>query len=205
MLLAVPRLIARQFALPQRPLGRLVGALMARTNAQTTAVLVEQLKLRGDETGLEIGYGPGIGIELLARQLTTGRIGGIDSSPVMRNQAIRRCRAYVDRVDPRLGTATELPWSAGTFDAVSSANSAQLWDGLEPAAREIAGALKPSGQLALALHQRAVRPDGTFVDAAFLYALDQALAVAGLQPVRSEQLPARGGRATIVKAAAPGQ
>lgn len=142
---------------------------------------------------LEIGYGPGIGIALLAQRLPAGRVFGIDPSRVMRSQADRRSKTHRDRVDLQIGTVTSLPWPNSTFDAVCSANSAQLWDPLEEATAEIARVLKPSGRLALALHQRAVRSDGPFVDEAFSARLDQALTEADFQDVRTERLLTRGG------------
>lgn len=201
--MAIRRVMARQFAEPHGPLGRAAGALMARTNAQTTAKLIDRVALRGDETVLEIGYGPGIGIELLAQRVTTGHVSGIDPSPIMRDQATSRCRAYHEHVELRTGTVTQLPWAAATFDAALSANSAQLWDPLEQAIREIARVLKPSARLALALHQRAVKPDGTFVDQPFFDALDQALEAAGFEPIEREKLAVRGGYATFIDATAP--
>lgn len=198
--MAIPRFLARQFGLPGGLLGELVGRMMARTNAPATRLLIDRLGLDGVETVLEIGYGPGIGIARLAQRLPAGRVFGIDPSPVMRSQAARRSSAHRDRVDLQIGTVTSLPWPPSTFDAVCSANSAQLWDPLDAATAEIARVLKPSGLLALALHQRAVRPDGTFVDEAFFGRLEQALAKAEFQNVRTERLTTRGGFVTLVNA-----
>lgn len=150
--MAIPRFLARQFGLPRGLLGEMVGRMMARTNASATFSLIDRLGLDGVETVLEIGYGPGIGIARLAQRLPAGHVCGIDPSPVMRNQAARRTKAHRDRVDLQIGTVTSLPWPNSTFDAVCSANSAQLWDPLDAATAEIARVLKPSGRLALALH-----------------------------------------------------
>jgi hypothetical protein len=61
--MALPRFLAKQFALPQGLLGGLVGQLMARINEPTTAALIDRLAPALDEaeTVLEIGYGPGLG------------------------------------------------------------------------------------------------------------------------------------------------
>jgi len=200
---AIPRFLARQFALPHGVLGALVGRFMARSNAGLTFALIDRLTLGGGEAVLEIGYGPGAGITRLARRLPSGRVCGIDPSPVMRTQADRHSRAQVGRVDLQIGTAASLPWPPEMFDAVCATNSAQLWDPLEAAAHEIARVLKPSGQLALALHQRAVRPDGTFVDTLFFDRLDHALTAAGFQEVQSEQHSTPGGHATFISAHKP--
>lgn len=61
--MALPRFLAKQFALPQGLLGGLVGQLMARINKPTTAALIDRLAPALDEAEavLEIGYGPGLG------------------------------------------------------------------------------------------------------------------------------------------------
>jgi ubiquinone/menaquinone biosynthesis C-methylase UbiE len=205
---AIPRFLAKQFALPHGLLGGLVGQLMARINEPTTAALIDRLAPALDqaEAVLEIGYGPGVGIALVAQRLrAVGRVSGIDPSAVMLSQAGGRVRRYAERVELRQGVAECLPWSDHTFDAVFSANSAQLWPQLEQAVRETARVLKPSGQLGLALHQRAVRADGTFVDKAFFEALNKTLIAAGYQNLRAEQAPVRGGYATFVIATASDQ
>jgi len=58
-------MIAQQFALPRGVLGRIVGTVMARANAALTRRVVGALRLKGDETVLEIGPGPGTGLALL--------------------------------------------------------------------------------------------------------------------------------------------
>jgi ubiquinone/menaquinone biosynthesis C-methylase UbiE len=121
----------------------------------------------------------------------------------MFSQASGRVRRYAERVELRQGVAESLTWPDHTFDAAFSANSAQLWPQLEQAVRETARVLKPPGQLGLALHQRTVRPDGTFVDKAFFEALDRTLIAVGYQNLRAEQAPVRGGYATFVVATAP--
>ena len=59
-------MISAQFARPRGLLGRLVGRTMARQNAQLTLRVVAALNLRGDETVIEFGPGPGVGLRLLA-------------------------------------------------------------------------------------------------------------------------------------------
>lgn len=205
--MAMPRFLATQFGLPRGALGRLVGRLMARTNEQTTRALVDRLdaELGASDAVLEIGFGPGVGITRLAERLATGQVCGIDPSAVMLAQARERARPFAARVDLREGSSDSLPWPEDTFDVVLSTNSVQLWSHLAQSVGEAARVLKPSGHLGLALHQRAVRFDGTFVDAAFLGELDRVLTATGFEDVRTGRVTVRGGYATLIDAAAPGQ
>ncbi len=61
------RLLMPMFGRPQSRLGRLGGIVMARTNRKVAAWAVEQLGVRPSDRILEVGFGPGVGIELLAK------------------------------------------------------------------------------------------------------------------------------------------
>lgn len=122
----------------------------------------------------------------------------------MLSQAGRRARPFADRVELCEGGAESLPWPPHTFDVVFSVNSAQVWPQLQLSARETARVLTPSGRLGLALHQRAVRPDGSFVDAVFLDELERALTSAGYENVHTDRVTVRGGYATLIVATAAG-
>lgn len=171
-------MILQQFVRPTGIWGRVTGAYMARGNARLTRRVVSALELRGDETVLEVGYGPGVGLALLAEALPDGRVCGIDPSAVMRAQAAARTRAAADRVELVEGTAEVLPWPRGTFTAVCSVNSVQLWQPRHVSLKQIFDALIPGGRLALGVSERAVLPGGGFAgrdfDAELLPALRQA-------------------------------
>ena len=106
-----PEWIGRQFGLPRGLLGRMAGWLMAVGNADMEREAIEQLALAGHERALEIGCGPGVGLQLLSGRLPTGWAAGIDPSLVMVEQARRRCRRAIaaGRVDVRVGTVSALP------------------------------------------------------------------------------------------------
>jgi len=122
--------ISAQFARPRGLLGRLVGRTMARQNAQLTLRVVAALNLRGDETVIEFGPGPGVGLRLLAQALPTGRVIGVEPSPVMRAQAAARTRRFANRVELIDATAETTPLAAGSIDAVCAVNNVQLWQPL---------------------------------------------------------------------------
>jgi ubiquinone/menaquinone biosynthesis C-methylase UbiE len=105
-----------QFGRPSGLLGRLAGWLMARTDADDRWV-VDLLDVRPADRVLEIGFGPGIAIALLAERTTAGLVAGVDPSDVMAQQARRRSRAAVQagRVVLCQGSATALPYADARF------------------------------------------------------------------------------------------
>ena len=84
-----------QFALPHGAMGAVVGWSMAAINSDMERCAVDALGLRGTESALEIGFGPGVGVARLARRLRGGRVAGIDPSVVMVTEASRRNRRAI--------------------------------------------------------------------------------------------------------------
>lgn len=84
-----------QHAPPRGLAGWLAGRVMLHRPAHRarTRWAVSLLAPEPHEDVLDIGFGPGYSLELLAAQVTHGRIVGIDRSPLMVNMARRRLRA----------------------------------------------------------------------------------------------------------------
>jgi arsenite methyltransferase len=154
------RMISGQYARPRGLLGRLVGRTMARDNAQLTRRLVAALKLSGDETVVEFGPGPGVGLRLLAEALPDGRVIGVEPSPVMRAQAGARTRQFAHRVEIIDATAETVTLPAGSIDAVCAVNNVQLWQPLPASLARIFQLLRPGGTMAIGITEHAVLADG---------------------------------------------
>lgn len=153
-------MISAQFARPRGLLGRLVGRAMARLNAQLTRRVVAALGLAGDETVVEFGPGPGVGLRLLAEALPDGRVIGVEPSPVMRAQATARTRRYARRVELVDATADTVTLPAGSVDAVCAVNNVQLWQPLPASLARVLALLRPGGTVAFGVTEHAVLPDG---------------------------------------------
>jgi SAM-dependent methyltransferase len=152
--------IDNQFARPRGILGRVVGRMMARRNAILTQRTIAALHLRGDETVVEIGPGPGVGLLLLAESLPHGQVIGAEPSSAMRAQAASRTRRFSDRVRLLDATADSLSLPAASIDAVCAINSVQLWQPLPSSLAVVHNLLRPGGMLALGLTENAVLPGG---------------------------------------------
>lgn len=149
----------RAFALPRGLVGWIGGQVMARMNMPAQREVIELLDLQRCDRVLEVGYGPGTLVRLLAERTDASLIAGIDPSPVMREQALRRCRAAVaaGRVELGIGTATETGRPDGSFDHVVSVNNVVLWGDLPAGVRELHRVLRPGGHLLVAFHSRTAR------------------------------------------------
>jgi ubiquinone/menaquinone biosynthesis C-methylase UbiE len=149
-------ILMRMFGRPQGMLGKLGGTVMARMNRPAAAWGIELLGLRENETVLEIGFGPGVAIELLARAAPDIRVAGIDPSSEMVGQAARRNAAAIARhaVDLRRGSADDLPFDGDSFDATLAINSMQVWPDAMAGLREMRRVLRPGGRAALVFTPR---------------------------------------------------
>ena len=89
------------------------------------------LKVADGETVLEIGYGTGKSVVVLARAVgEKGRVYGVDLSEGMHRIASDRVRKanLLERVDLKCGDATKLPFDTNSFDAVFSSFTLDLFD-----------------------------------------------------------------------------
>lgn len=106
------------FGIPTGVLGRFGGVLLARFLGPFNEWVVELLEVSSSDRILEVGYGPGVGTELLAATVGDGFVAGVDPSNAMFHQASARNATAIQagRVDLRLGVAEALPFDDATFD-----------------------------------------------------------------------------------------
>lgn len=145
------RLLMHMFGRPKGFLGRLGGFIMANVNRDTAAQIVKLLDVQPSDKVLEVGFGPGVGIQLLLERITGGWVAGVDQSQEMVRQASTRNANALrsGRVDLRYGSAERLPFADETFDKVLAINSMQVWADADTGLREIRRVLKPGGNVAL--------------------------------------------------------
>lgn len=128
---AIFKMLARQFARPRGALGHLAGWVMANrpSNVARTKMTIEGLDLGGNDHVLEVGCGPGLGLELLSQRITAGRIVGVDHSGIMVQMAKRRIartrtNCEVNVVQSDIESLTERDSS---FDKIVGINVHMFW------------------------------------------------------------------------------
>jgi ubiquinone/menaquinone biosynthesis C-methylase UbiE len=144
-------LLMRAFGRPRGFLGRLGGAIMARTNADFGAWVCSLLDLRPSDAVIEVGFGPGVVIRRLSELAAEGRVAGIDTSTEMLAQARARNAAAIrtGRVELRQGSVESLPFADASFDKALAINSMQVWPNAETGLREVKRVLRPLGEIAV--------------------------------------------------------
>lgn len=155
-------LFARLFAHPAGVLGWLGGALMARENRRMARRAVQLLDVRPGDRVLEVGFGPGVGIEILATRSPARWIAGIDPSPEMCEQASARNAMHIAAGTVSLGCSTvgRLPFADAAFDRAVAIRSLQLWPDADVGLREIRRVLVPGGRFVVAVtRQSGQTPD----------------------------------------------
>jgi ubiquinone/menaquinone biosynthesis C-methylase UbiE len=142
----------RMFGRPQGGLGKLGGHIMARTNAKYGAPVCELLQIATHDSVLEIGFGPGVVIDLLSKLAPAGRITGIDQSQEMVEQARTRNITAVrsGHVDLRHASVESLPFDNNSFDKALAINSMQVWADAIVGLQEIRRVMKSRAKIAVA-------------------------------------------------------
>lgn len=155
-------LFDQQYRRPTGIIGQFVGRRMAQQHQPENAWTVSLLTIQPTDRVLEVGFGPGVAIELLAAQAIHGSIAGVDFSPAMLAVARRRnARAIkAEQVDLRYGEVTELPFANASFDKALSIHTLYFWSDPIKGLTELCRTLKPGGILALTFLPRERWPGG---------------------------------------------
>ena len=148
--------IASQAERPHGFLGTLFGSSMAFLNAEMNQKVVDLLDVQPSDQVLEIGFGPGKTIQLLAERATTGFVAGIDISETMLRQAAGRNKERIStgHVELRCASVSQIPYDDNQFDKIGAVNTFQFWPHPEEDLKEVYRVLKPGGLFILSVRGR---------------------------------------------------
>ena len=160
-------ILMRAFGRPQGALGRLGGVIMARTNADSGAWVADLLEVTANDRVLEVGFGPGVVLQRLAKLAAAGHVAGIDQSRAMVEQARARNATAVQSglVELRLGSVERLPFDDDSFDKMLAINSMQVWPDPAAGLREIHRVMKPGARVALGFTPYSGQPNKGIAEA----------------------------------------
>jgi ubiquinone/menaquinone biosynthesis C-methylase UbiE len=163
---AIEDLLMRMFGRPTGRLGRLGGIIMARANRQFARWVIGLLDIQPHDHVLEVGFGPGVGIEILAELAPAGHIAGVDYSAEMVQQARARNMQAIEAglVDLRQGTVERLPFADNPFDKALAINSMQVWPDPVVGLRAIQRVLKVGGRCAMGFTRHSRQPGAEVTD-----------------------------------------
>jgi microcystin synthetase protein McyJ len=146
-----------KFRDPNKPLWLNLGYWKtARTYPEAAAALAclvaDAARLGPDKELLDVGFGFAEQDLLWLERYGVKRIVGLNITPLhvrLAQERVRK-RGLSDRIDLRLGSATEMPFADGSFDAVTALECAFHFDTRERFFAEAFRVLRPGGMLALA-------------------------------------------------------
>jgi ubiquinone/menaquinone biosynthesis C-methylase UbiE len=147
------RPLMQQAVKPQGAFGVVMGWLLERGNAVQNRATVDALAPPHGACVLEVGFGPGHALEMLAMSRPVGLVAGVDHSALMVARARRRLngRRGDAALDLRVGDAGDLPFPDERFDVVFAVNAFHLLPDKERALAEMTGVLKPGGDILLSI------------------------------------------------------
>ncbi|QBD76242.1 class I SAM-dependent methyltransferase [Ktedonosporobacter rubrisoli] len=139
----------RQYPCPKGIPGRLIGELMVRQHKIETHWSVSLADVQSTDCVLELGFGAGKAIELLAARARQGQVYGLDISPTMVKRASERNSRAIraGRVILRQGDIAQLPFADCQFDTIVSIHTFYFWSDPQAVFTEILRVLKPGGKL----------------------------------------------------------
>jgi ubiquinone/menaquinone biosynthesis C-methylase UbiE len=151
--------LTSQFACPTGLLGGGVGRLMAVKNAKMNEFAVEMLDIQPDDQALEIGFGHGRTIRMMAERAKTGFVAGVDLSDVMVRQATRYNLDLIvaGRADLCQGSVADLPYECGRFTKVLAVNNYQFWPDAELNLEDMRRVMREGGLVVICLRMHSTK------------------------------------------------
>ncbi|KAM7404791.1 hypothetical protein PAMP_012104 [Pampus punctatissimus] len=146
----------KQLGNPTRSVaGWLVSKLLTVRNQVLEENAVQLCGIQPGDTVLELGHGPGLGLQSAAKLLTepTGRLIGVDYSEFMHQMASERMKELLasGKVTLHHCDVAAMPLADNTVDKVFHCNCYYFWPDLRKGATEIYRVMKPGGLMVTTL------------------------------------------------------
>ena len=139
--------IAGQFKKPTGWFGNYSSRIMIRGNHDKYNTLIKDMDIQPDNKILEIGYGPGIGIQMIWHLCTSCIIHGIDFSRLMFKKASKYNKLAIgqSKVHLQFGDYLETNFTQNQYDKIFCLNVIYFWDELSKPLQKTHSLLKTDG------------------------------------------------------------
>ena len=183
------KLIGWQFKKPSGLFGIFTSNIMIKGNLSRYSLLIKDLDIQPLDKILEIGYGPGVGIELIAEACNSCTIHGIDFSKLMYKRATKRNKKHIEsnKVLLKYGDILDNQTDKDNYDKIFCLNVVYFWDDLQKPFEKIGSLLKNSGAFYIYMATKEMlmekkAPDGVF-NKYSIEQIEEALRLAGFNYV----------------------
>jgi ubiquinone/menaquinone biosynthesis C-methylase UbiE len=129
---------------------------MKRNNRGLIDMSLDLLDIQHTDRILEIGFGPGYGIQKAAEMANQGWVAGIELSETMLMEAKKLNWEAIasDLVELKYGDASSLPYGDKEFDKAFAVNVLYFWDDPLTPLAEMKRVIRPGGRLLLGIIDR---------------------------------------------------
>lgn len=147
---------AKQFRVPGGFLGKVAGKIMYFENKKINNWTFQKLSFSNGQTVLEIGFGPGYAIGLIAETCPDCMIEGIDLSNKMKEETAKKHEHLLASGKLKLwrGEISAFKFPAEKYDRIFSVNNFPLWKNPQGTLAKIATSLKKGGRVAITVQPR---------------------------------------------------
>jgi ubiquinone/menaquinone biosynthesis C-methylase UbiE len=159
--------IGKQLQHPRGPFGKALFAWMTKKTIAHARWTADLMDVQPDDDVLEVGFGNGANIGLLAQRAPKGRVTGADISTTALEMASKRNAQAISegRVKLHQAAGGALPFDDGTFDKACTVATVYVIADPSAVFREMHRVLKPGGLAAVTFpvreHFMHFKPAGT--------------------------------------------
>ncbi len=141
--------IAMQFKKPTGFWGKIIAGLMVKGNRQNYITLIKNFGIKDNDKILEIGYGPGVGINMILGKYNNCTLYGVDFSELMFKKASNYNLQFINdnRVKLFFGDFIETDIKVKGFDKIYFTNVVYFWDDIIKPFEKIYSLLREEGIL----------------------------------------------------------
>lgn len=170
--------IASQFKKPRGPFGIFTSNLMVKGNEKNYETMIEVLAPGPEEKLLEIGYGPGAGMKMIAEFCPGCTIDGIDFSRLMYKRASKFNKQYIEegRVSLQYGDFLSAALPENHYDKIFCLNVIYFWNKLSAPFTKAYSLLKEDGFFDIYMADRKFLAEQKTPDSVFnKYSVDEVM------------------------------
>ena len=124
--------IGNQFRKPRGFWGRIIFFSMKKNNRFAYNKIVQELEIKQNDRVLEIGFGPGIGINMICKNFNCS-VTGIDFSELMFREAQLRNKRHIEnhKLVLNFGDYLDFKFPVESFDKIFFINVIYFWNNIE--------------------------------------------------------------------------